>query len=186
MELDMVVERMRLMVDLGDFAALKRMCDSPMLKTIVKITHMAAWETTDGIRQLLKAVPAREAHEIRIDETECDPDLAAIMHEADVMTIGDLEKLSDEELLGIPRVGYDRVLLLRALSTKYLTQSRSKGYREVKGADGKTRGEETRDLHLAIAELLRDKKTPEQIVAELGCKRSIVLLVVRRLRTRAE
>lgn len=186
MELDMVVERMRLMVDVGDFAALKRLCESPMLKTIAKITHMAAWDTTEGIRQLLKAVPARSPHEIRIDETECDPDLAAIMHEADVLTIGDLGKRSDEELLGIPRVGYDRVLLLRALGTKYLTQSRSQGYREVKGPEGKTRGEETRDLHLQITGMLREKKTPEQIVEEIGCKRSQVLLVMRRLRNRAE
>lgn len=186
MEIDLVVERMKLMVEMGDFAALNRLCESPMLKTITKITLMAPWGTTEGIRQLLAAVPSREPEEIRIDETECDVDLATLLGQAGVHTIGDLEKLSDEELLRIARVGYDRVLLLRALTTKYMAASKGKRYRLNALPGEKTKAEQTRDLHTRIADLLREGKNYEQVVEAVGCKRSLVLLVAKRLRQRDE
>jgi hypothetical protein len=103
-----------------------------------------------------------------------------------VHTIGDLEKLSDEELLRIARVGYDRVLLLRALTTKYMAASKRKRYRLNALPGEKTKAEQTRDLHTRIADLLREGKTYEQVVEGVGCKRSLVLLVAKRLRHRDE
>jgi hypothetical protein len=73
-----------------------------------------------ALRDFLTTVPMRAADDVELCETEIDPDVLYTLESAGVSTIGQARRMSDEQLLAIPKISLGRIEELRAITGKYL------------------------------------------------------------------
>lgn len=121
MDVVMTVERLKLLAEQRHFGAIKVLCDSPEVKTLVKTALLIGWGLTDGVVQLLEAHEVRDYRDVAISETEIDSRTAQTFVTAGIVTLGDLQRTPDDVLLRLPECG-DAVKVwgIRAVQKKYL------------------------------------------------------------------
>lgn len=121
MDVATILERAKLLTDQGNFAGLKELCKATDLIVLSKLVRLAHEGLTDGIRQLMAALPERDRSAMPIIETEIDPKSAVTLVEAGIVTLGDLQRTPNELLLQLREFGDMRkVWLVRAVQEKYL------------------------------------------------------------------
>lgn len=119
MDVEAMVERMQLLAERRDFAALAALCASPEIVTIAQVAACARWGLTDGAVQRLAAHPLRNCSERTLAETEIDVETVGHLATAGVLTLGHLAALTDDELLEVRNVTPERLRLIRAVEAKY-------------------------------------------------------------------
>ena len=130
MDVEMLVERLKVLataeVDgIGVPDAVRRLLNSPAVQTLATASILARLPMGEpsnrwALRDFLTTVPMRAADDVELCETEIDPDVLYTLEQAGVHTLGQARRMSDEQLLAIPKISYARVEEVRAITGKYL------------------------------------------------------------------